>query len=195
MDSKDIPDVQDIPEMYEKQEKHEFHFVIARRMKEKLKELHVFEKSMGFSKTVTEILAVLRPVIQVEHKWGEQRMSRYRYVSDDKDEKRDHVCAYMDEDVYRELKLIHQDLNFYSISQIIRGFLEFFLDLVEEYGADVFKELKKVYKRWEELARECRLTLREEVRQLFNILPIIEGGNGNLTIYDHTFTPLYFLRL
>jgi hypothetical protein len=182
-------------DLRDKQEKHEFHFVIPRSMKKKLRELTVFEKPIGFSKTVVEILSALRPVIKVEHKWGEQRMSRYRYVSTDPDEKRDHVHAYLDEDVYREIKLIHQDLNFYSISQIVRMFLDFFLELVKEHGKDVFSILAANYKKWEEDARDLRITIREEVRQLEQIIPIIEGGRGNLTIYDDTFTPLYFLRL
>jgi hypothetical protein len=179
----------------EKKKKHEFHFVIPRSMKEKLKKLTVFQKPLSFSRTVVKIFNELRPVMKVEHKWGEQRMSKYRYVSPDPDEKRDHVHVYVDEDVYRELKLIHQDLNFYSISQIARMFLDFFLELVDEYGIDVFSVLAANYKRWEEDAKIFRLTMREAVRQLYEILPRIEGENGHLTIYDDTFTPLYFLRL
>jgi hypothetical protein len=177
------------------QEKHEFHFVIARSVREHLKELRVFKKSLGFSKTVEKILEVLRPVIKCEHKWGRQRMSKYWYVSDDPDEKRDHVHAYLDEDVYRELKLIHQDLNFFSIGQIVRGFLELFLELIDEYGDDVFKELKKIYKRWEVQVKDFHLTLDEYLRHLSQILPRIEGGNGHLSLYDDTFTPLMILRL
>jgi hypothetical protein len=186
----DEPDVYDV-----KKKKHEFHFVIPRNMTESLKKLRVFKKTMGFSKTVTKILKVLHPVIKVEHKWGEQRMSKYRYVSEDKDEKRDHVHAYLDEKVYRELKLIHQDLNFYSIGQIVRMFLDFFLELVKEYGRNVFSVLASNYKRWKSQAKDCRRTLREEVRQLSELLPFIEGGSGHLTIYNDSFAPLYFLRL
>jgi hypothetical protein len=182
-------------DMQDVKKKHEFHFVLSRSMREKLKNLSVFKTPMGFSKTVAKILEVLRPVIKVEHKWGEQRMSRYGCVSDDPDEPRDHVHSYLEEDVYRELKLIHQDLNFYSIGQIVRMFLDFFLELVKEHGKNVFSFLARNYKRWEKDAEEFRLTSREAARQLIDILPRIEGGNGNLTIYDHTFTPLYFLRL
>jgi hypothetical protein len=182
-------------EMKDEQKKHEFHFVIPRGMRKKLKELTVFKKPLGLSGIIVEILKKLRPVVKVEHKWGEQRMSRYRYVSENKNEKRDHVHAYLDEDIYRELKLIHQNLNFYSIGQILRGFLEFFLDLVEEHGNNVFSFLARNYKRWEEDARDLRLTLREQIRQLYKILPRIEGGNGHLTVYDDTFTPFYILRL
>jgi hypothetical protein len=190
----EIQDMQTIQDMTEKQAKHEFHFLIPRSMKKKLRELTVFKKPIGFSKTVKKILSALRPAIKVEHKWGEQQMSRYRYVSDDKNEVRDHVCAYLDEDVYRELKSIHQDLNFYSIGQIIRDFLDFFLVLVEEYGDDVFSYLESTYKEWEETADLFRLTFREEMRQLRYILHRIEGGRGHLAVYDDTFTPFYIRR-
>jgi hypothetical protein len=181
--------------MQDKQKKHEFHFVIRRSMRERLKKLTVFEKPLCFSAIIKKILKVLRPAIKVEHKWGVQRMSKYRYVSPDPDEERDHIHVYIDKDVYRELKLIHQDLNFYSIGQIMRMFLDLFLELVEEYGKNVFKYLKRTYKEWRDIAKNFRLTLREEVRQLNKILPMIEGGNGHLSIYDSTFTPFWIRRL
>jgi hypothetical protein len=187
--------VQDIRNIQDKEKKHEFHFVIARTIREHLKNLTVFKKPMSFSGIIAEILKILRPVIKGEHKWGEQRMSKYRYVSEDKDEKRDHVHTYLDEDVYRELKLIHQDLNFYSIGQIVRGFVDFFLELVKEHGDNVFKELKKIYKRWKEQANSDRLTLREYLRHIWRLLPFIEGGNGHLSFYDNSFTPFWIIRM
>jgi hypothetical protein len=185
----------EIQSIKNEQEKHEFHFVIARSMREKLKELNVFKNPMSFSGIVAKIPSVLQPVVKVEHKWGEQRMSKYLYVSNNPDEKRDHVHAYLDENVYRELKLIHQDLNFYSISQIVRMFLDFFLELVEEHGENTLRYLKLTYKRWKEDADDFRLTYREEVRQLCRILPMIKGGHGHLSLYDDNFTPFSIFRL
>ena len=179
----------------EQVKKHNFHFIIARSIKERLKNLDVFEKSLNFSQTIRRILSELAPLIKVKHKWGEQQMSRYIYVSEDEDEKRDHVYAYLDEDVYRELKLIHQDLNFYSIGQIVRGFCEFFLDLADEFGKGLFKVLERNFKEWEVIARTLRLTLREELQHLLRIIPLLPGGKGHLTLYDSHFIPFYILRL
>jgi hypothetical protein len=178
-----------------KQKKHKFHFVIPESMREKIKNLDVFQKSMGFSKTVGEILSELAPVIRVEHDWGEQRMSKYTYVSEDPDEPRDHVCVYLDEDVYRELKMIHHDLNVYSIAQIIRGVCEFFLELVDEFGIDVFDVLARNYERWEKDAEECRLTHRQKAALLLQIIPLLPGNRGLLTMYDKHFAPFYRFRL
>jgi hypothetical protein len=175
--------------------KHKFHFVISEDIRQKIQNLEVFEEPMGFSKTVGEILSELSPVIKVEHEWGEQRMSKYKYVSDDPDEPREHVCVYLDEDVYRELKLIHHDLNFYSLAQIVRGVCEFFLELVDEFGNDVFKVLAMNYEQWEENARDRRLPLQEEVALLLQIIPLLPGKRGLLTIYDRHFAPFYRLRL
>ena len=179
----------------EKVKKHNFHFVVPRSMKERLKNLDVFEKSLNFSQTIKCILKELAPMIKVKQKWGEQQMSRYLHVSEDEEEKRDHVYAYLDEDVYRELKSIHQDLNFYSIGQIVRGFCEFFLDLADEHGKGLFEELERNFKEWERIARNFRLTLREELQHLLRIIPLLRGGKGHLTLYDSHFTPFYILRL
>jgi hypothetical protein len=178
-----------------KRKKHKFHFVIPESMGEKIKNLDVFEEPMGFSETVAEILSELAPVIKVEHDWGEQRMSKYGYVSDDPDEPRDHVCVYLDEDVYRELKLIHHDLNFYSIAQIVRGVCEFFLELVDEVGDDVFEVLARNYERWEKDVEECRLTNREKATLLLQLIPLLPGKKGLITLYDKYFTPFYRFRL
>jgi hypothetical protein len=175
--------------------KHNFHFVLARSMKERLKNLDVFEKSLNFSQTINRILSELTPLIKVKHKWGEQQRSKYLYVSEDEDEKRDHVYAYLDEDVYRKLKLIHQDLNFYSIGQILRGFCEFFLDLVDEFGRGVFKVLARNFEKWKDISSAFRLTFREELQHLLRIIPLLPGGKGILTIYDSHFTPFYIRRL
>jgi hypothetical protein len=184
-----------IPLCEEQVKKHNFHFVIARSMKERLKKLDVFEKSLNFSQTIKRILSELAPLIKVKHKWGEQQLSRYVYVSEDEDEKRDHVYAYLDEDVYRELKLIHQDLNFYSIGQIVRGFCEFFLDLADEFGKGLFKVLARNFNEWEEISGAFRLTIREELQHMLRIIPLLRGGKGILTLYDSHFTPFYILRL
>jgi hypothetical protein len=182
-------------QLEEQEKKHNFHFVLARGMKDKLKNLDVFEKSLSFSQTIARILSELAPVIKVEHTWGEQQMSRYAFVSEDPDEVRDHVYTYIDEDVYREMKLIHQDLNSYSMAQILRGFCEFFLELVDLHGKDVFKVLAANYERWKKDAEDCRLTMREKLQHMLRIIPHILGGNGILTIYDRHFSPLYILRL
>jgi hypothetical protein len=170
---------------------HEFHFVIPESMKERLKKLDVFKNVAGVSGTVVKILSTLAPALRQEHKWRMQRMSKYRYISPDPDEERKHVHTYLDEDAYRELKLIHHDLNFYSIAQIVRMMLELFFGLLDEYGDDIFKELEKLFKEWEEFSEAFRLTLREELRHLWEISQHIPENRRIITLYDEHFAPFW----
>ena len=176
-------------------ELHEFHFVIAKNMKKGLENLDIFKGIISLSEIVVKILSLLTPVIKQEHKWGKQRMSRYMYVSPDPAEKRMHAHAYLPVDLYRELKLIHQDLNFFSIAQIVRGFLEVFLVLVEKHGDNIFQELEQMYKQWGKMANATRLTLREYVRQLWIVIQHLPEGKRLINIYNEHFSPFWILRL
>ncbi|MBN2439988.1 MAG: hypothetical protein JXJ04_01540 [Spirochaetales bacterium] len=70
---------------------HDFHFVMDRGMKDKLRNLGCVIKSTSLSGIIVTILKTLIPVIRKEHKWGEQRMSRYKAVCSDAEEIRDQL--------------------------------------------------------------------------------------------------------
>ena len=179
----------------EKREKHDFHYVIAKGMLEGLAGLRVFKKCMSFSGIVAQIISELAPVVKAAHKWGRQRKSRYRFVVNDPGDTVCHVHTYLDEDVYRELKLIHHDLNFYSMAQILRMFLGLFLGLVDKYGDNVFRVLKWIFKQLKKYDSDNRLTLREKMLQLLAIIRFIQGERGHITLYDHHFEPFWMARL
>ena len=122
-------------------ELHDFHFVMDKGMKEALTRLYIKEEKRSLSGIIVMILSLIGPLIKKEHLWGEQRKSRYLAVCNNPDEVREHVHVYFPKDVYRELKLMHQDLNVFSIAMVVREFLRFFLDLVKEHGDNVFQEL------------------------------------------------------
>ena len=92
---------------------HEFHFVIDKNMKNKLMETKLFKSMNSFSGVVHKILILLAPVIRREHYWGKSRNNRYEYVKKSSDGGVVHIHAYIPEVVYRQLKLLHHDLNFY----------------------------------------------------------------------------------
>jgi hypothetical protein len=169
--------------------------MMGREMRKKLMNLDMYEETRNLSRVIMKILTFLIPVIEKEHKWGEQRMSRYMYVSDNPEEKRDHVHSYLPEAMYRRLKLMHQDLNFYSIAQIVREFLEFFLELVQEHGNDVFQVLNRVFTRWNEEKGKNRLTSRKLLRQLNIILRHLSDQNEFINVYDNKFTPFWIFQL
>ena len=174
---------------------HVFHFVMDRGMKKTLKNLDIFKKSGSLSGVIVQIFSILAPLIKKEYKWGEQRVSRYLPVCNDPDEIREHVHVYFPGEVYRQLKLIHQDLNVYSIAQLARGFLGFFLVLVKKYGNNVFQELRRLFKQWKEEDSKIRLTLRQIVRQLLLIIQHFSGKNRLINIYDRQFSPSWIFLL
>ena len=174
---------------------HDFHCVIDRNMKEKLRDLNIFKAVRGVSGIVVRIIQVLIPVIRRELKWGEQRMSKYMNVCDDPDVERDHVHVYVPDGLYRELKLLHQGLNFYSIAQFVRGLLEWFLWFVEGCEGDVLQELQELFTEWEAIKKETRLTLIGYMRQLFTIIHHLPDKNRLITVYNQHYSPFWVLRV
>jgi len=174
---------------------HDFHFVVERRMKERLKNLDVFQDCKGVSGVIVRVLKLLAPVVRREHKWGEQRMCRYREVCDDPEAVREHMHVYLPGGVYRELKLLHQDLNVYSIAQLLRGFIDLFLGFVEVYKDNVILELEKLFDSWLEVEKQVRLTPRKIMRQLLMIIQHLPGKSRPINIYDKHFSPFWVLRI
>ncbi|MBN2443279.1 MAG: hypothetical protein JXJ04_18100 [Spirochaetales bacterium] len=174
---------------------HDFHFVMDKGMKDKIKSLDLFSKSGSLSGKIVGILNVLTPVIGKEHKWGKQRLSKYKAVCDDPGEIREHVHVYIPDEMYRKLKLLHQDLNFYSIAQLVRGLLNFFFGLVGLYKNEVFQELEKNFTRWGAEDEEIRLTPREFLRQLWKIIRFLPGKNRLVTVYSDQYAPFWIFRV
>jgi hypothetical protein len=174
---------------------HEFHFVLDRGMKNDLMDLELYKKTVNLSGVIEGILSLIGPLIKREHKWGKQRESRYLPVCDDPDEIREDVHAYLPRELYRELKLMHADLNYYSIGQMVRDFLRFFLDKVKEYGEKIFDELQKLFKRWEKENRKHRLTPRMIIRQLWRIIRHLPEQSGLINLYYSDFSPCWMFRL
>lgn len=176
--------------------KHQFHIVLPESMMEELKSLDLYKKTNNLSFVIVNILTILNPVLKVEHEWGYQRESKYLYVSEDSEEKRKHVAVYMQEKIYRQLKLMHQDLNFYSIAQLVRALCEFFLELVKEYGDGVYNYLKNEFKRWKEEKEKnkYRITTCDFLQQLCENLPNILTQKGFITIYNDCYVPIWIYQ-
>ncbi|MBN1697245.1 MAG: hypothetical protein JW881_07010 [Spirochaetales bacterium] len=174
---------------------HEFHFVITEKIKEKLQNLKLFGPWRTLSGVIVGIMELVDPLIIKEHIWGRQRMSRYLPVSRHPDESRKHVHVYFPEDVYRKIKLLHADLNFFSIAQLLRLLLELFLVMVEKYGNKVIEEFEKSFKLWNIEEKSLKLTTRRKLRQLLKIIQHLPGSNRLISMYTNHFSPFWILRL
>ncbi|MBN1699749.1 MAG: hypothetical protein JW881_19700 [Spirochaetales bacterium] len=176
-------------------DQHEFHFIITNIMREKLLAFSLFGSRCSLSGVIVGILSCIDPLIIKEHIWGRQRMSRYRVVSEDPDESRVHVHAYFPEDMYRKIKLLHADLNCFSIAQLVRGLLELFLAMVERYGNRVFEEFEKRFKQWSNEEKRLQQSPRRKLRQLYMIIQHLPGQNGLISLYPPRYSPFWILRL
>ncbi|MBN1698790.1 MAG: hypothetical protein JW881_14840 [Spirochaetales bacterium] len=175
--------------------RHEFHFIMTDLMRGKLRNLILFVSSRSLSGVIVGILSRIDPLIIKEHKWGRQRMSRYRTVSDNPDENREHVHVYFSEDMYRKIKLLHADLNCYSIAQLVRWLLELFLAMVERYGNKVIDEFEKRFQKWSVEEKMLQQTSRKNLRQLFTIIQHLPGGDRLISLYTNHYSPFWILRL
>jgi hypothetical protein len=174
---------------------HEFHFIITGNMKEKLRNLHFLGSGISLSSVIVRIMSLIDPLSIKEHQWGKQRMSRYQPVSHCHNESREHVHVYFPEDMYRKIKLLHADLNCFSIAQLVRGLLELFLVMAEKYGNKVIKEFEKKFNQWSIEQKNIQQTPRKNLRQLFKIIQHLSGRNRLISIYSSDYSPFWILRI
>ena len=89
-------------------------------------------------------------------------------ILDKKPKERFHVHCYVSEEIYQHLKSVHKDLDFYSISQIARLVVKYFLHGVRKYGYEGFIErLEKCKKKWAkklEVFADKKIAFRKQMR-------------------------------
>ncbi|MBN1699049.1 MAG: hypothetical protein JW881_16135 [Spirochaetales bacterium] len=175
--------------------RHEFHCIMTDNLRERLLDLTLFGSRCSLSGVVVKILTCIDPLIIKEHIWGKQQMSRYRAVSDDPDESRKHAHVYFTEEVYRKIKLLHADLNCYSIAQLVRWLLELFLAMVERYGNRVIEEFEKRFMQWSREEKGLQESPRRNLRQLYRIIQHLSERNRFISLYTGHYSPFWILQL
>jgi hypothetical protein len=179
---------------------HDFHFILDHRTKEQLfSNVIIRNTKISLSNLIKRIIRDLIPIIRAEHQYGNQRVSKYKNVAEYPDGVVEHVHVYFFEPVYRELKCLHNDLNFYSIAQLVRYILRVFLELVEEYGRSLWLTLRMKGRRWAQEKKAIEWSTPIKLRQLYWILSNEASINKSIgfivTIYDRNFEPFWILRL
>jgi hypothetical protein len=121
-------------------------------------------KLKSISKTVVEIIKSLLPELEKYQTEFQNRDSRYKKIAGDR-EKRLHIHAYMPESLYRQLKQIHDCLNFFSMGQILREIIEIYLkEFVDNGIVNTVNKFVRSMKEWER--KKLYLKNKEIVRQL-----------------------------
>jgi hypothetical protein len=173
---------------------YKFHFIMDAEMKSSLCNLSMFHRAGTLSRLIIRVLTLLSPGMEKKHLKGEQMMSRYEFVNDYKDIERKSVFIYLPDKLYRELKLMHQDLNYYSMAQLLRLVLRVFLGLANVYGDDVESKLVVIYRQWK-AKRDNRKYEWKPVKELLHFIYQKSRISRFLTLYSYKFQPISFYRL
>ena len=171
-----------------------FHFKMDVLMMDKLTNLELFEKTQCISETIKRILMQLFMVIEKEDYSGIQRFSKYRLINDDKKVKRVRVVVKIPDFLYRRLKCLHDVLNYYSMAQLVRDLLWWYLKLVRDFGDAFGDELMKLVKEWTTISKSSEILI-DYINQLLtftgDIMKIIKVFNN----YSLQFAPRRVFQL
>ena len=132
---------------------HDLHFVLTKNDFE-----WILAKAKELDKSLSEVIRIMifymMPFVDLNWLKSKSRKSKYK-ILDKKPKDRFHVHCYVPEEVYQKLKTVHKDLDFYSISQIARLMVKYFMHGVMKYGYEGFLErLMKCKMKWNKKLEE-----------------------------------------
>jgi len=146
---------------------HELHFVVGKSMHCELVRLSkVYKKSI--SKTMVLILDSLDPFLEKNQLTDRDNESRYSKICEE-NKSRHHVHCYISKEQLRKLKFVYQSLNLYSIGQVIRKLIKYFIMSNLKYGFEMLtKKLDKVRNIWKKMKENYAKEKKVFVRHLSN---------------------------
>ncbi|MBN2534330.1 MAG: hypothetical protein JXB88_15690 [Spirochaetales bacterium] len=165
-----------------------FHFKMDSKMIDDLKKIDLFQRTLCLDRTINHILLQFFSVIEKEHLYGVQRHSRYELINEDKNVKRKHITVYLPEFMYRRLKMLHDDLNFFSIAQLFRWVISGYVDFVKRYGSRWIRKLVTIIRRWQKDTRNSRFLLTY-IHQLFECTTELVWLIQKYALYSLHFSP------
>ena len=127
---------------------HELHFIAGEKMFDSIEKISK-EMDRTFSATIIIIYLYLIPFFEKNHLMAQEKESKIELVGSE-DEIRKHIHCYLPQELYRKLKLFHQDMNTYSMAQIMRKMMHYFIIGYNKYGLELFiAKLKKCKDIWD----------------------------------------------
>ncbi len=156
---------------------HEFHFVVNSETKEKLLNYSKL-KNISLNETLNFILNKTMAYIQNNHYCAPEEKNKYPKVNWNR-----HIHIYMHEGDYRRLKLIHADLNVFSIAKLARQLIEIFFNYLDLYGE---KQALIYFFNFEEI-------LRQKISSRFLRTKQLSYSESKLPIHTYKFIDGYKL--
>ncbi len=120
----------------------EFNFMIGKDLNDKIED-YCKEKNIIRNKCLVIIFNMMIPLLKKEHFTGEEKGNKYQVFTAVK-----RIHLYIDEKIYRELKLVHSNLNFFSMASIVRFLIEEFFKRLKNSESDekaVEREMREIW--------------------------------------------------
>ena len=110
----------------------QFDFVLNQSLFNKIRNLKE-KKNKNLSVIVREIILLMMPILRKKHIYEKRREKDYKFIN-----ATEKIRVFLPEDLYNELKLVHDQLNSFSIATLIRELLEVYFIGIETYGEEKF---------------------------------------------------------
>ena len=152
----------------------EFNFMIGGELNKKI-ETYSNKKGIDYNDVIIIIFNLMIPLLKKEHFTGVERKNKYERITAVK-----RVHLYLEEEIYREIKLIHSNLDFFSMAIVVRFLIEEFFKRLEKDKKDE-DEIKKEMEKTKEKYNKTGVWVKVKEGQLFKSYLII-SYNANYNI-------------
>ena len=134
----------------------ELDFVLNRVLFNKIENLKE-KNNKNFSAIVREIILLMIPILRKKHIYEKRRKKDYKFIN-----ATEKIRVFLPDEVYNEFKLVHDQLNSFSIATLIRELLEVYFAGIETYGEEKFmKMVQEIKNEIEWLKREKACVVKE----------------------------------
>ncbi|HOL56692.1 MAG TPA: hypothetical protein PLD75_03930 [Spirochaetota bacterium] len=135
----------------------EFDFVLNKSLFDKIKYLKE-KKNKDLSVIVREIILLMIPILRKKHLYEKRRDKDYKFIN-----ATEKIRVFLPEELYNELKLVHDQLNSFSIATLIRELLEIYFAGIETYGEEKFmKMIQEIKNEIDGLKKRKACVVKEE---------------------------------
>lgn len=169
---------------------HTFHFKLDSIRKQKLFRI-AEEQGLYLSDLIENIIKDFFSFIEAKHFRGYEQNSKYDLIQYSEEEiPRESVYVSLPYAIYRRLKLIHHDLNFYSIAQLVRWTIDQFLKLKWKQQDNLPEYLRKLDNLWERIKDDysVRMIAIRSRRENFSRLIPERRKQSFVTVYDSRYS-------
>ena len=104
----------------------EFNFMIGQELHNKIKD-YSDRKNITYNNAIIIIFNMMLPLLKKEHFTGVERKNKYERITAVK-----RVHLYLDIKIHREIRLIHSNLDFFSMAILVRFLIEEFFKRLEK---------------------------------------------------------------